>query len=159
MKINATFVPCITFQLSLISLASALVEPEADTLTNVALASFVDTSALPPPESAFYQASDHNVPASFVSSLSELENNLGLQAGTIKVDARSGKPVSLDMKHPILPGDGVGNNLLWGVGEGHGPPSTREEWNKIGMEAVKVSFVSTVSGIRVIFMCYLYHIT
>ena len=61
-----------------------------------------------------------------------------MEASSIKVDGRSGKPVSLDLKHPILPGDGVGNALLWSVGGGHGSPDTPEEWGDIGVKAVKV---------------------
>jgi hypothetical protein len=57
--------------------------------------------------------------------------------------------VNLSLKKPILPGDGVGNHLLWSVGPpaanedsgGHnGAPLDREEWSRLGVEAVKVSY-------------------
>jgi hypothetical protein len=150
MKFSANFIPYLTFKVGLLPRTTALIEPEATTQTNVALASFVDTAALPPPDTAFFAPSEAEVPDSFVSDLTIKEHNLGLEAGSTKIDGRSGKMVSLNLKKPILPGDGVGNHLLWSVGptgrsgdgqDGHGPPVSREEWSQLGVEAVKVSSI------------------
>jgi hypothetical protein len=113
----------------------ALIEPEPNTLTDVALASFVEPAAVAP-TTTFHSASE--VPASFASNLSLLEDRLGLQAGTVKIDGRSGKPVSLELREPILPGDGVGNHLLWSVGGGYDAPGSQEEWAEMSVTAVKV---------------------
>jgi hypothetical protein len=134
MKFTANFIPYITFQFGFRH-SLALVEPQPDTLTDVALAAFADIEA---PLTAFYSSAE--APASFASALTVLEDKLGLAPGT-KVDGRSGKPSSLDLRQPVLPGDGVGNGLLWSVGEGisgHGGPESDEEWSTLGVEAVKV---------------------
>ena len=73
-----------------------------------------------------------------------------MDASGIRVDGRSGKPVSLDLKHPILPGDGVGNALLWSVGGGHGSPGTAKEWGDIGVQAVKVRAFEVYSILLII---------
>jgi hypothetical protein len=135
MKFTANFIAYIAFQVGFRHTV-ALVEPEPDTLTDVALAAFTDIDA---PSTDFYSSSE--APASFASALSVLEDKLGLQPGGTKVDGRSGKPSSLDLSQPVLPGDGVGNGLLWSVGEGingHGGPESDEEWSELGVEAVKV---------------------
>jgi hypothetical protein len=53
----------------------------------------------------------------------------------------------MDLSRAVLPGRGVGNHLLWSVGEvdesgrdeHHGEPLlTSEEWSELGVEAVKV---------------------
>jgi hypothetical protein len=129
MKFTTNFIPYIAFQLGFLPTALALVEPEPSAQTPVSLASFADIA---PADTDFLSATD--VP-SFTSR--PLVENLGVEASSIKVDGRSGKPVSLDLKHPILPGDGVGNALLWSVGGGHGSPGTPEEWGDIGVKAVK----------------------
>lgn len=139
MKFAPNFIPYLTFRLAYHPhSAIAFVEPDATTQTDVALASFVDTSSLPLPNTAFIQTSDENVPLSFASNLSVLEDRFGLEAGSTMIDARSGKVASLHLKQPILPGDGVGNNLLWSVGSGYDAPTSSEEWSKLSVEAVKV---------------------
>lgn len=135
MKFASNFIPYITFQFGF-RLAVALVEPDASSLTNVGLAAFTDIDDA---STDFYSASES--PASFASAFTTLEDKLGLQAGTVKVDGRSGKPASLDLMHPVLPGDGVGNGLLWSVGGGHEGPNTDKEWSDLSIDAVKVSDV------------------
>ena len=87
-----------------------------------------------------------------MSDIADKEQRLGVESGSIRIDGRSGKIVSLDLKKPILPGDGLGNHLLWSVNtaadtadaaaaaaEGaRGIPLDREELGRLGVEAVKV---------------------
>ena len=87
-----------------------------------------------------------------MSDIADKEQRLGVESGSIRIDGRSGKIVSLDLKKPILPGDGLGNHLLWSVNTaadtandgdaavegGRGMPLDRDEWGRLGVEAVKV---------------------
>ncbi|KAL3784103.1 hypothetical protein HJC23_012735 [Cyclotella cryptica] len=138
MKFAPHFIPYLTFRLAYFPHSTiAFIEPDATTQTEVALASFVDSSSLPRPDTAFFQSSDQDVPSSFTPNLSVLEDRFGLKPGSTIVDARSGKVASLHLKQPILPGGGVGNNLLWSVGSGYDAPTSTEEWSKLGVDVVK----------------------
>jgi len=67
----------------------------------------------------------------------------------IYVDSRSGIPAHVDLYKPILPGNGMGNSLLWSVsalhdvdqtngnGGSHGPSLTHLEIEEVGLLAVK----------------------
>jgi hypothetical protein len=124
--------------------ATAFIEPEASTQTVVAQASFVVTSALPPPNTVFYQLSDAKVPNSLTSDFLTLEQNLGIDPGVSMIDGRSGKVANLFLQKPIFPGSGQENNLLWSVGvsggDDAGAPSSSEEWSEIGVKAFKVRY-------------------
>ena len=83
------------------------------------------------------------LPDQAMARLDAIENNLGLQAGSSRVDVRSGRVASLSPGQPILPGKGLGNNLLWSVGTGGGADAGkgtahgRPNWSKLGLDAVK----------------------
>lgn len=132
MKFKASFIPYVIFQCGF-RLSVALIEPDADTLSAVGRAAF---TAIDSASTDFYSEAD--APPSFVSTLTVLEETFGLESGSTKLDGRSGKAASLDLKHPILPGDGVGNGLLWSVGGGHGAPESDGELSDLSVEAVKV---------------------
>jgi hypothetical protein len=147
MKFTANFVPYLTFKVALLPTATAFIEPDIETQSIVSQASFVDAASLPSADTDFFSPQDNAVPNSFTEDLSVVEERLGLEPGTTKVDGRSGKMVNLSLKKPILPGDGVGNHLLWTVGpsaaasgENNGAPVNREEWSRLGVEAVKVGY-------------------
>ena len=145
MKFSSNFIHFLSFKVALLPTTTlAFIEPEIEKQSIVAAASFVDTAALPSADTVFFSPDDVEVPSSFTADLASVEQRLGLQPGATKVDARSGKMVSLDLSKPILPGDGVGNHLLWNVGPAardkrEGAPVAREEWSRLGVEAVKVS--------------------
>jgi hypothetical protein len=152
MKFTANFIPYLTFKVALLPTATAFIEPDIETQSIVSQASFVDAASLPSADTDFFSPQDNAVPNSFAEDLSVVEQRLGLEPGTTKVDGRSGKMVNLSLKKPILPGDGVGNHLLWSVGPAaaaaaaattsgnNGAPVDREEWSRLGVEAVKVSY-------------------
>eukprot|EP00569_Conticribra_weissflogii_P003759 CAMPEP_0171330948 /NCGR_PEP_ID=MMETSP0878-20121228/2361_1 /TAXON_ID=67004 /ORGANISM="Thalassiosira weissflogii, Strain CCMP1336" /LENGTH=1637 /DNA_ID=CAMNT_0011831367 /DNA_START=195 /DNA_END=5108 /DNA_ORIENTATION=+ len=50
------------------------------------------------------------------TSIAETTNSGGGENGKVTVDARTGVLSTLTMSKPILPGNGIGNNLLWSVG-------------------------------------------
>lgn len=145
MKFTSNLIPYLSFKVALLPSTSAFIEPEIETQSIVAQASFVDTASLSSADTAFFSTAENEVPASFSADFAWVEERLGLIPGATKVDARSGKMVSLDLKKPILPGDGVGNHLLWSVGPStrdgkEGAPVDKKEWSRLGVEAVKVSF-------------------
>lgn len=159
MKLTTTNI--VPYLITLPSLTRAFIEQEPSDASIVTLASFTDPS-LSDPATAFF--SPHDIvsssssslffdapPSSFASDISDREERLGVEAGSIRIDGRSGKIVSLDLKKPILPGDGTGNHLLWSVDAasdtdgdataeegGRGTSVDREEWGRLGVEAVKV---------------------
>lgn len=135
MKFTANIIAYIAYNFFLLPHASALIELEPEQLGVVSQASFVETETAETDYRGNNFVSVREVPSFATSTL----ENLGVNAASVKVDERSGKPVSLDLKYPILPGDGVGNGLLWSVGGGFGAPSSSEEWEDVGVEAVKVN--------------------
>ena len=154
MKCSSKFIPYLSFKVALLPLTTALIEPDADTKSHISNLSFVDTSAIPPLNTIFFEPSEFgddslgfaDAPNSLVTDLLIKEQNLGADAGSSRIDGRTGKISTVYLKKPILPGDGVGNHLLWSVGPsaeegGHDPPSSSEEWSKLCVEAVKVSFL------------------
>ena len=136
MKFTANIFAYITYNFFLLPHASALIELEPEQLGVVSQASFVETETAETDYRGNNFVSVAEVPSFATSTL----ENLGVNAASVKVDERSGKPVSLDLKYPILPGDGVGNGLLWSVGGGFGAPSSSKEWEDVGVEAVKVNY-------------------
>ncbi len=50
------------------------------------------------------------------TSIAETTNSGGGENGKVTVDVRTGVLSTLTMSKPILPGKGIGNNLLWSVG-------------------------------------------
>ena len=86
------------------------------------------------------QASDWNV--SERQSISD-------EGGVYYVDSRSGKPAVLypdEGEASILPGDGLGNRLLWTVGtshdEGHGPLTDHRMLSDAAVEACKLWIIN-----------------
>lgn len=79
------------------------------------------------------------IPIEVQDKISDLENSLGAE-GT-KVDTKSGRVESLTLSHPLLPGRGVANRLLWTVSTDvdslHSYPSTPVEWEELAISAVK----------------------
>ena len=120
-------------------------------------AAFIDTIELPPthtefisPHDILYHDNYENDNSLLISSnhdsylYNEQEEALHLQPNSVRIDVRSGKVVSFDLSRPILPGDGVGNHLLWRVGtatfqeDERSVVMEREEWGRLGVEAVRV---------------------
>ena len=75
------------------------------------------------------------LPDQAMARLDAIENNLGLQAGSSRVDVRSGRVASLSPGQPILPGKGLGTG--GGADAGKSTAHGRPNWSKLGLDAVK----------------------
>ena len=144
MKFSPKHIPYLSFHLSLLPHTNAFIEPETASTSPVSQAAFLDTAALPPTQTQFISPDEIlTLNGENDTTYNLQENALNMQPNSGRIDVRSGKVVSFDLSQPILPGDGVGNHLLWRVGMMDESETSvvmeREEWGRIGVEAVKVS--------------------
>jgi hypothetical protein len=125
--------------------AQALIEPSKRNGT-VAAKAFVDPDLsrdVASDEVNFLDPAEYTIPSGFYQTMNELEARLGVDANSISthVDLRSGRVDLLTVAVPILPGDGIGNRLLWSVKEKdstvHSSPVNVEEWQNLAVQGVK----------------------
>lgn len=146
---------------NIIHQASALVD--VDKSGTVAEYEFVHDDLIRDPSSAssaFLLSDGSNgtidgLPPATKSRLARLEKKLQLKPNATPIDNRSGRVEVITLSEPILPGDGVGNRFLWGVGtvpddvagdsrggshdEHHRgfAPTTNEEWSSLAITALQ----------------------
>lgn len=78
-----------------------------------------------------FSADPNDLPTNVTSRLMKIEETFEIPPGSTHVDARSGRIASLALAQPLIPGNGMGNNL------GDNETRSHDEWSDMAVQAVQ----------------------